>query len=74
LPPTKSEYGNYFSHYFKETRLFIYTFLSFFLIMNLISIFDLSHAEIAEIIEKGKELKRERKEGVSIFGETEAGV
>jgi ornithine carbamoyltransferase len=32
--------------------------------MNLISIFDLLHAEIEEIIEKAKELKRERKEGV----------
>jgi ornithine carbamoyltransferase len=32
--------------------------------MNLISIFDLSHAEIEAIIEKAKELKRERKEGV----------
>ena len=32
--------------------------------MNLISIFDLSHAEIEEIIEKAKELKKERKEGV----------
>jgi ornithine carbamoyltransferase len=31
--------------------------------MNLISIFDLSHAEIEALIEKGKELKRERKEG-----------
>jgi len=31
--------------------------------MNLISIFDLSHAEIEEILEKAKELKRERKEG-----------
>jgi len=31
--------------------------------MNLISIFDLSHAEIEEIIEKAKELKEERKEG-----------
>ena len=42
--------------------------------MNLISIFDLSHAEIEAIIEKAKELKRERKEGISIFGETEAGA
>jgi len=32
--------------------------------MNLISIFDSSHAEIEAIIEKGEELKRERKEGV----------
>ncbi len=32
--------------------------------MNLISIFDLSHAEIEKIIEKGEALKRERKEGV----------
>jgi ornithine carbamoyltransferase len=32
--------------------------------MNLISIFDLSHAEIEALIEKGEELKRARKEGV----------
>jgi len=32
--------------------------------MNLISIFDLSHAEIEALIEKGEELKRERREGV----------
>ena len=32
--------------------------------MNLISIFDLSHAEIEAIIEKAKEVKRERREGV----------
>jgi len=32
--------------------------------MNLISIFDLSQAEIEALIEKVKELKRERKEGV----------
>ncbi|MCW3128651.1 MAG: ornithine carbamoyltransferase [Methanophagales archaeon] len=31
--------------------------------MNLISIFDLSHAEIVGIIEKAKELKKERREG-----------
>jgi hypothetical protein len=35
--------------------------------MNLISIFDLLLAEIEEIIEKGEELKRERKEGVKTF-------
>ncbi len=32
--------------------------------MNLISIFDLSHAEIEAIIEKAEELKKERREGV----------
>jgi len=32
--------------------------------MNLISIFDLSQAEIEALIEKARELKRERKEGV----------
>jgi len=35
--------------------------------MNLISIFDLSRAEIEALIEKAIELKRERKEGVTIF-------
>jgi aspartate carbamoyltransferase catalytic subunit len=36
--------------------------------MNLISIFDLSHAEIEEIIEKGKALKTENaREGLKTF-------
>jgi len=34
--------------------------------MNLISIFDLSHAEIEAIIEKGEKLKKERKKGVKV--------
>ena len=39
--------------------------------MKLISIFDLSHAEIEALIEKGKELKRERKEGVKAKNDLE---
>ena len=43
---------------------FIYIFPYLFYIMNLISIFDLSRAEIEALIEKAIEVKRERKEGV----------
>jgi ornithine carbamoyltransferase len=34
--------------------------------MNLISIYDLSHAEIEAVLEKGEELKKERKKGVKV--------
>jgi len=50
--------------HFKVDSLFIYTFSSLFLSMNLISIFDLSSAEIEAILEKAAELKRERSEKI----------
>jgi ornithine carbamoyltransferase len=54
-----------------KNHLFIYTLRSLSLTMNLISIFDLSSAEIEAILSKAKELKRERRAGVKTRTECE---